>query len=49
MSDGRILSSGRPSEVVTSELIKTAFGLPNTIINDPVSNTPLVIPLRSTG
>jgi iron complex transport system ATP-binding protein len=45
MSEGRILAEGKPTQVVTSELIEQAFGLANTIITDPISATPLVIPL----
>ncbi|MDR1014161.1 MAG: ABC transporter ATP-binding protein [Coriobacteriales bacterium] len=47
MSEGRILVEGEPAQVVTSELIEQAFGLANTIITDPISATPLVIPLMS--
>jgi iron complex transport system ATP-binding protein len=45
MADGKILVEGAPTEVVTSQLIETAFGLANTIIPDPITSTPLVIPL----
>jgi iron complex transport system ATP-binding protein len=47
MSEGAILTEGDPARVVTSELIEEAFGLANTIIADPVSGTPLVIPLMA--
>jgi iron complex transport system ATP-binding protein len=47
MAEGRVLVEGTPCEVVTSELIEEAFGLANTIISDPISATPLVIPLMS--
>jgi iron complex transport system ATP-binding protein len=45
MKDGRILAEGVPRDVVTSELIEAAFGLANIIIADPISSTPLVVPL----
>jgi iron complex transport system ATP-binding protein len=49
MRDGVILTEGPPSEVVNSELVEAAFGLANIIIDDPVSATPLVVPLKSGG
>ena len=45
MRDGAILAEGHPSEVVTEALVDTVFGLPCTIIDDPVSHTPLIVPL----
>jgi iron complex transport system ATP-binding protein len=47
MCDGEILAEGPPGKIVSSELIERAFGLSNIIIDDPVSATPLVVPLRS--
>ncbi|MDR0350299.1 MAG: ABC transporter ATP-binding protein [Coriobacteriales bacterium] len=44
MKAGRILAEGPPCEVVTSRRIEEAFDLPNIIIDDPISNTPLVVP-----
>jgi iron complex transport system ATP-binding protein len=49
MKDGEILAEGEPGKVVTDSLVEEAFGLANVIIEDPVSKTPLVIPLRSSG
>ncbi|CAG7615780.1 Ferric enterobactin transport ATP-binding protein FepC [Leucobacter soli] len=46
MRDGGIIGRGAPAEIVTAELIERAFDLPCTIIPDPVSKTPLVIPGR---
>ncbi len=48
MRDGRVVAEGRPADIVTAELIETVFGMPCTVIDDPVSHTPLVIP-RSGG
>ena len=45
MRDGRIVASGDPSEVVTEALVEDVFGLPCTVIPDPVTGTPLVVPL----
>jgi len=47
MKDGRIVAEGAPSDVVTAELVEEVFGLKCRILNDPESNTPLVIPLSS--
>ena len=45
MCDGRIVAEGAPSEVVTEETVRAVFGLGNRVITDPVSRTPLVVPL----
>lgn len=45
MADGAIAAEGSPSEVITPELIERVFGLPVTVIGDPVTGTPLCIPL----
>ncbi|SDP23324.1 iron complex transport system ATP-binding protein [Nakamurella panacisegetis] len=45
MSDGRVVSEGHPSEIVTAELVEAVFGLPCRIIDDPETHTPLVVPL----
>ena len=44
MKDGIVVTHGEPQEIVTSELIEEVFGLPNAIIEDPISGTPLVVP-----
>ena len=36
---------GTPPEVFTREMIQTVFGLHNHIIQDPVSNIPMMIPI----
>jgi iron complex transport system ATP-binding protein len=45
MKKGQLIKEGKPSEVISSELLEEVFGLKSTIINDPVSNTPLIIPI----
>jgi ABC-type cobalamin/Fe3+-siderophores transport system ATPase subunit len=49
MRDGQVVAEGRPSEIVTPDLVEAVFGLPCLIIEDPVSGTPLVIPKGLTG
>lgn len=45
MRQGKLIAEGRPTEIVTSQLIKEVFGLDCTIIQDPVSNSPSVVPI----
>ncbi|MFJ4767921.1 ABC transporter ATP-binding protein [Streptomyces uncialis] len=45
MRDGKVIATGPPADIVTAELVEDVFGLPCRIIEDPVSLTPLVIPL----
>ncbi|OPC77799.1 iron-dicitrate transporter ATP-binding subunit [Embleya scabrispora] len=45
MRDGTVFAVGPPRDIVTPELVEDVFGLPCQIIDDPVSGTPLVIPL----
>lgn len=44
LRSGRLIASGAPGEVVTSELISDVFDLDALVITDPVSGTPLVLP-----
>ncbi|MFT4215641.1 MAG: ABC transporter ATP-binding protein [Micropruina sp.] len=44
MVDGRVVASGPPTTVVTPELVAEVFGLACTIIPDPVTGTPMVVP-----
>ncbi|GAK41565.1 ABC transporter ATP-binding protein [Paenibacillus urinalis] len=41
---GELIAEGRPAEVITSELIKDVFELDCTVIEDPVSGSPLIVP-----
>jgi len=45
MSQGRIIASGPPSEVVGEDLVHEVFSLRCRVIPDPVSNTPMVLPI----
>ncbi|WP_375294470.1 ABC transporter ATP-binding protein [Microbacterium sp.] len=44
MRGGELIASGAPAEVMTSELISDVFGLDATVIPDPVSGAPMVLP-----
>ena len=45
MKAGRIYAQGEPQEVMTAETLKEVFGLESCIIRDPVSGTPMCIPI----
>jgi iron complex transport system ATP-binding protein len=45
MDRGRIAAVGDPGEVLTAELVRDVFGVPASIVPDPVSGRPLVIPI----
>ncbi|MGW8632973.1 ABC transporter ATP-binding protein [Streptomyces sp. NPDC055793] len=48
MRDGAILAQGHPREVVTAELLHEAFGLRARVIDDPVGDRPLIVPIGRT-
>ncbi|MFJ6216665.1 ABC transporter ATP-binding protein [Streptomyces sp. NPDC092296] len=45
MHEGRIVAEGTPQEVVTADLVRKVFALECRIVPDPVTGTPMVIPL----
>lgn len=45
MKDGRVVAEGRPAEIVTADLVHEVFGLPCRVVPDPVTGTPMVVPL----
>ncbi|MFC1413629.1 ABC transporter ATP-binding protein [Streptacidiphilus sp. N1-12] len=45
MKAGRVVAEGPPAEVITAEAVEDVFGLRCRVIQDPVSGTPLVIPI----
>ncbi|WP_375432046.1 ABC transporter ATP-binding protein [uncultured Friedmanniella sp.] len=45
MQDGRVVRSGPPATVVTEELVTRVFGLGCRVVADPVTGTPLVVPI----
>lgn len=45
LRQGKLIAEGPPSEVITSQLIKDVFGLDCTVIQDPISDSPSVIPI----
>jgi iron complex transport system ATP-binding protein len=49
MRDGTIVAQGAPSEIVTPSLVTDVFGLPCQVIEDPVSGTPMIVPIGRHG
>ena len=45
MRDGKVIASGVPKEIVTPQLIEAVYGLACVIIDDPVSGTPMIVPV----
>lgn len=45
MRDGAIVAQGTPQQIITAELVQEVYDLPCKVITDPVSGTPLVLPL----
>jgi iron complex transport system ATP-binding protein len=46
MKDGVLVASGTPAEVLTEELLADVFDLEARIVPDPVTGTPMVVPVR---
>ncbi|RFS83045.1 ABC transporter ATP-binding protein [Actinomadura spongiicola] len=45
LADGRVHSSGTPTEVLTEDTVRTVFDLDNRIIEDPLTGRPLMLPI----
>ncbi|KRF12480.1 hypothetical protein ASG90_15205 [Nocardioides sp. Soil797] len=45
MRDGEVAAEGSPHDVVTEDVVREVFGLDSRVITDPVSHTPLVVPI----
>ncbi|KMM45199.1 iron dicitrate ABC transporter ATP-binding protein [Cellulomonas sp. A375-1] len=45
LREGRLVAQGPPADVVTPELVAEVFGMTAQVIPDPVSGTPLVVPV----
>ncbi|MDL4840975.1 ABC transporter ATP-binding protein [Aquibacillus rhizosphaerae] len=42
---GKLVAEGEPSKVITSTLIENIFGLHCTVVEDPISGSPSVVPI----
>lgn len=45
MRSGRIAAEGRPVDIVTAELVAEVFGMRARVLPDPVSQTPMIVPI----
>lgn len=45
MKAGEVIAQGSPSDIVSEELIEEVFGLKCHVLEDPVTRTPLIVPL----
>ncbi|WTP83504.1 ABC transporter ATP-binding protein [Streptomyces sp. NBC_00178] len=45
MREGEILAQGHPRDVITADLLHEAFGLRAMVIDDPVGDRPLIVPI----
>ncbi len=45
MKEGAVVAEGPPGEVVTAEAVEEVFGLACQVIDDPMTGTPLVLPV----
>jgi iron complex transport system ATP-binding protein len=45
LEGGRVVAEGAPADVVTEENVRAVFGLDSQVMTDPVSRTPLVVPV----
>ena len=45
MKGGALVAEGPPAEVVTEELVREVFDLACRVMEDPVSGTPLIVPI----
>ena len=45
VKEGKIVASGTPREVVTPDTVESVFGMSSRVIDDPVTGTPLVVPI----
>ncbi|GAB2611455.1 iron-dicitrate ABC transporter ATP-binding protein [Paractinoplanes abujensis] len=45
MKDGAVVTAGDPNEVLTEQIIADVFGIRCKLVDDPVSNTPMIVPI----
>ncbi len=44
LHSGKLIAEGEPSQVITSTLVKEVFGLDCSVVEDPLSGSPMVVP-----
>lgn len=45
LADGRLHAAGEPAQVLTQECVRAVFGLDSTVVIDPTSGKPLMLPI----
>ncbi|WP_280268828.1 ABC transporter ATP-binding protein [Nocardia wallacei] len=45
MCDGRVVAQGAPGDIVDAELLREVFGLEASVLDDPVSGRPMIVPI----
>lgn len=45
IQQGQVCANGTPNEVVTEDMIHAVFGLQSQVITDPISGSPMVLPI----
>jgi iron complex transport system ATP-binding protein len=45
MKDGDLVAQGGPADVITEATVADVFGLASRVVPDPVSGTPMVVPI----
>ncbi|HET7684336.1 MAG TPA: ABC transporter ATP-binding protein [Marmoricola sp.] len=45
LAQGRVVAEGTPHQVITEDCVRAVFGIDSRVIADPVSNTPMVVPV----
>jgi iron complex transport system ATP-binding protein len=49
MRDGAVVAQGPPAEIVTEQLVGDILGLASRVVPDPVTGTPMVVPIGRSG
>ncbi|MFE3445667.1 ABC transporter ATP-binding protein [Nocardia sp. NPDC059180] len=45
MRDGRIIAKGAPADIIDAGLLREVFGLEATVLEDPMSGRPMIVPI----
>ena len=45
MKSGKIVTEGRPVDVMTETVVREVFGMTSRIVVDPISETPMIVPI----
>ncbi|WP_280439379.1 ABC transporter ATP-binding protein [Nocardia cyriacigeorgica] len=45
MRDGRIIAQGAPADIIDADLLREVFGLEATVLEDPMSGRPMIVPI----